>query len=366
MATRIGVDKWLFGITLTLVLWGLAMVFSASAVMATERYGSPYTFLLKQSLWALLGLITMTGLMRVDYNRYNHAFVAYTLVGLTTLLLMVVFLMPGSHATHRWIRFGGFFSLQPSEVAKPVLVLFLAWFLQNRMSQMKNWRRTLLPAALPGFVFVLLIVAEPDLGTAVVCFAVMGLMLFLAGIQWRYLIGAVLAGAVPLAALLMLVPWRRARIMAFLHPDAAVQGVGFQTNQSLIAVGTGGLNGLGYMEGVQKLFYLPEPHTDFIFATVAEEFGFLRTILMVLLFVLLGYRGLRAAALVRDPFGRFLAFGITATILIQSFFNLSVVMGVLPNKGIPLPLISSGGTSLFITLASIGVLLNVTREIDGN
>lgn len=364
MAKRVGVDKWLFGVTLVLVVIGLVMVFSASAVMAKERYGSPYTFVMKQALWAVLGLGAMTALMQMDYRRLNRTQVVFPVVAVCSLLLIGVFLFPGSHATHRWIRFGNFFTFQPSEIAKPALVLFLAWFLQSRMQSMQDWRKTLIPAAMPSLIFILLIVKEPDLGTAMVCAGVTALMLYLAGMEMKYLGYAALAATPVLYWLLFRVPWRRARMLAFLNPEADPQGSGFHTIQSLIAVGTGGIRGLGYMEGRQKLFYLPEPHTDFIFANIAEELGLIGSLVIVALFVALGYRGLRAAILSKDPFARFLAFGITCTVLIQAFFNISVVLALVPTKGIPLPFISSGGTSLFIMLASIGVLLNITREID--
>jgi cell division protein FtsW len=189
-------------------------------------------------------------------------------------------------------------------------------------------------------------------------------MLILAGMEWKYLFLAVAAAAPPLAALLFWVPWRRARMLAFAHPDLDPQGAGFHINQSLIAVGTGGLTGRGYMEGMQKLFYLPEAHTDFIYANIAEELGFAGAILILALFVVLGYRGLRTAHRSTDPFARLTAFGITTAILLQAFFNISVVLSLLPTKGIPLPFISSGGTSLFFTLAGIGILLNISKKVD--
>lgn len=363
MAKRVGIDKWLFIITVLLVLLGLVMVFSASAVMAKERYGSPYSFVLKQSAWALLGVVTMVVLMRVDYRRYNSPSVVFPSVAFTMLLLLATFLVHGSHHTHRWIRFGPL-SFQPSEIAKPALVLFLAWFLQNRVDQLSDWRRALLPAALPSLLFIALILKEPDLGTALVCAAVTTLMLYLAGAQLKYIALALVAASPVLYYMLFHVAWRRARMIAFLDPEKDPRGTGFHILQSLIAVGAGGIHGVGLMEGRQKLFYLPEPQTDFIFANIAEELGLIGTLLVVGLFLLLAYRGLRAALLSTDPFARFLAFGITATIVIQAFFNISVVLALVPTKGIALPFISAGGTSLFFTLLSIGVLLNITREID--
>ena len=364
MAKRVSVDKWLFFTTLSLVVVGLAMVFSASAVMAEAKYGSPYTFLGKQALWALLGVLAMVVLMRIDYRRYNTKKFIYPAMAVTVLLLLAVFLVPGSHATHRWIRFGSFFTFQPSEIVKPVLAIYLAWFLHSRLNAMRDWKHTLLPAVVPALILIALVVKEPDLGTALVLLGMTVLTLLLAGMEWRYLMGIFAAVTPVLAALLIFVPWRLARMKVFLHPEEDPQGAGFHINQSLIAVGTGGWTGRGYMEGVQKLFYLPEPHTDFIFANIAEELGLLGTMVILLLFVVLGVRGLRTVFLLRDPFARLLAFAITITILIQAFFNMSVVVALLPTKGIPLPFISSGGTSLCIMLASIGILLNLTREID--
>jgi len=277
--------------------------------------------------------------------------------------LLVAFAMRDSHATHRWIKLG-FLSLQPSEIAKPVLVLFLAYFLQTRIHAMDDWKGTVLRAAMPPLVFIALILKEPDLGTALVCAGVTMLMLYLAGAQLKYFFIAAAVASPVLYYMLFHVAFRRARMLAFVNPELDPKGAGFHILQSLIAVGTGGMTGLGLMESVQKLFYLPEPHTDFIFAVVCEELGWLGAIAVLALFVTLGYRGLRAAVLSTDPFARFLAFGITSTILIQAFFNMSVVLALLPTKGIPLPLISSGGTSVFLTLASLGILLNVTKAID--
>jgi cell division protein FtsW len=362
MAKRVGVDKWMFGAVLLLVLFGLVMVFSASAVMAKETLGSPYAYVRMQALWALLGMGALTLLMRVDYRRYNRYPVVAASIAVTTMLLLGVFAMRGMNGAHRWIRVGGV-TLQPSELAKPVIVLFLAYFLQTRIHAMDNWKMVL-KAAAPPLLFAALILKEPDLGTALVCVGVMAMMLYLAGAQFKYFFIGVAAASPVMYYMLFHVAFRRARMLSFLHPENDPKGAGFHIMQSLIAVGTGGVWGRGLMEGVQKLFYLPEPHTDFIFANICEELGLIGALVVVGLFVFLGYRGLRAAVLSTDPFARFLAFGITTAILIQAFFNISVVLKLVPTKGITLPLISSGGTSVFITLASLGVLLNITREID--
>ena len=363
MAKRVGVDKWLFGVVLLLVLFGLVMVFSASAVMAKESLGSPYPYVARQAVWALFGMLALVVLMRVDYRHYNNPRVVFPAVAITTLLLAGVFVMSGMNGAHRWIRVAGT-TLQPSELAKPVIVLFLAYFLQTRIHQMDDWKGTILRAAAVPVVFSALILKEPDLGTAMVCMAVTALMLYLAGAKARYFaIGAALASPL-MYYMLFYVKFRRDRMFAFVNPEADPRGTGFHILQSLIAVGTGGIHGLGLMEGRQKLFYLPEVQTDFIFANICEELGLIGAVIIVALFVALAYRGLRAAYLSTDPFARFLAFGLTTAIMIQAFFNMSVVLALLPTKGIPLPFISSGGTSIFITLAGMGVLLNVTREID--
>ncbi len=363
MAKRVGVDKWLYFAAIVLVVIGLAMVFSASAVMSGERFGSPYYFVIRQSVWAVFGLVAMTFLMRVPYSKYNRPTVVFPVVAVTIILLLVAFFMHDSHNTHRWIRFG-ILSFQPSEIAKPALVLFLAWFLQNRMHLMEDWRTTLIPAALPSLIFIALILKEPDLGTALVCAGVTALMLWLAGMHPKYLGYAAGAAAPVLYLMLFAVKWRRDRMLAFVNPESDPLGKGFHIIQSLIAVGSGGFRGVGYMDGRQKLFYLPEPHTDYIFANVSEELGLIGALIVVGLFVFIGWRGMRAAILSKDPFARFIAFGITATILIQAFFNISVVLALVPTKGITLPFVSYGGTSLFIMLVLVGVLLNVTREVD--
>jgi cell division protein FtsW len=364
MAKRAGVDKWMFFTTVLLIVVGLAMVYSASAVMAQERYHSEFAFVGKQAGWALAGLAVLLLLSHLDYSVYKSPRFIYSALSITIFLLVLVFFMPGSHNTHRWIRFGGLFTLQPSEIAKPVLVFFLAWFLSTRLDKMSDWKNTLLRAALIPLSFIILVVRQPDLGTALVLAGVTTLMLYLAGMNWKYLAGAVCATLPFLAALLIWVPWRLRRILVFLNPDSDPQGAGFHINQSLIAVGTGGFTGRGYMDGQQKLFFLPEAHTDFIFANIAEEMGLIGAVLLLIFFAYFGYRGLRIAFRSQDPFARLTAFGITATILLQAFFNMSVVLSLLPAKGIPLPLISSGGTSLFFTLASIGVLLNISRKAD--
>jgi cell division protein FtsW len=364
VAKRVGIDKWLFGSTLLLVVLGVVMVFSASAVMAGERFGSPYHFLFRQVGWALAGLAALAIVMRIDYRRWKHPAAVFSLLGVTTLLLVAVFFLDRSHNTHRWIRLGSFMSFQPSELAKPALIVFLAYFLADRVKSIDDWRHTLLPAVVPAALFTVLIVMQPDLGTAMVCLGITAVVLYIAGTRLRYFAYSLVPIVPALAYLLIAVPWRLQRIIVFLNPGSDPQGSGFHITQSLIAVGTGGMTGLGLMEGKQKLFYLPEPHTDFIYAVAAEELGLIGAVLVAALFFVFAWRGFRAALRARDHFGRFLACGITAMIVVQAFFNMSVVLALLPTKGIPLPFISYGGSSLFMMLASVGVLLNITQQTE--
>jgi cell division protein FtsW len=259
-------------------------------------------------------------------------------------------------------------NLQPSELAKLAVIFYLAWFLERRRHPegfgMNDWKRTILPAIAPVLVFVGLVILEPDLGTAVEIFIIAVAMLYVAGLNVKYIAGAGLA-AIPIVYLLIVrVPYRLERVIAFLDPTADPQGRGFQLLQSLIAVGSGGFTGVGLMESKQKLFYLPEAHTDFIFAVLCEELGFIGGAIVLSLFAIYGWRGIRSAFRTTDEFGRFAALGITVMILSQTLINLGVVLGMMPTKGIPLPFISYGGSSLLVMLLATGVLLNISRQVD--
>src|ERR1700691_454545 len=315
MAKRVSVDRWLFTVTMLLVFVGLVMMFSASAVMARERFGSEYAFLSKQLMWAAAGLIAMVLAMQVDYRRYRHPALVFPLLGLTTLLLISVFFLDRSHNTHRWFRVGAF-SFQPSELAKPVLILFLAYFLESRSKNLDDWRNTLAPAAAPVVMLLGLIVLQPDLGTAVAGAGIAACILYVAGMRLRYFGYAFAASLLPLYFLVFHVSFRRDRILAFMNPYAERQKAGFHLIQSLIAVGTGGVTGTGLMEGKQKLFYLPEPHTDFIFAVTAEELWLVGAMFVVLLFAIFLWRGMRTSWRTEDLFGKYLAVGITCMVVL--------------------------------------------------
>jgi cell division protein FtsW len=360
-------DRQLFGTTLALCLIGAVMVFSASAVTAREEYGNGYTFLIRQLLWVAIGFAGMFKLMNTDYRNLRQPRVIFTALSVTLMLLIAVFFLDRSHATHRWARLGPL-SFQPSELAKLVVIFFLAWFLANRTAPrsvgVNDPFRTLAPVLGTLLLIVGLVVAEPDLGTACMISLIAFVMLYVAGLSLRYVAGGVLASLPIIYLLIVRVPYRLLRVQTFFSPGSDPQGHGFQLLQSLIAVGSGGFSGVGLMESRQKLFFLPEAHTDFIFSVISEEFGFIGAVIVIGLFAVYGWRGLIAAMKAPDDFGRLLGIGITTMIVGQALVNLSVVLGLLPTKGIPLPFISYGGSSLMGMLLATGVLLNISQHAE--
>jgi len=365
---RTETDKWLFGVTLALCLLGAVMIFSASAVTAKEQYGHSYYFVLRQAMWLVGGLIGMFALMKLDYHKLREPAVVYSVICAVLLMLVLALFMSKSHATHRWIRFGPV-GIQPSELAKLGAILYLAWFLdlRRRAATRLDFRaddltQTILPAVAPVLVCVALILMQPDLGTSVDIVLIMTAILFVAGLSWKWLgVGAAVAAPI-LFVLIAFVSYRAVRVLSFLHPESDPQGAGFQLMQSLIAVGSGGFSGVGLMESKQKLFFLPEAHTDFIYAVICEELGFIGAIVVIALFAVYGFRGMRAAFNAPDGFGRMLALGVTAMVIFQSLINFAVVLGMMPTKGIPLPFVSYGGSSLLVMLLATGVLLNVAHQ----
>jgi cell division protein FtsW len=346
------------------------MIFSASAVTAEHQYGRPYIFLVRQAAWLILGIFGMFALMRTDYRRLREPSVVCTAVCVVLLMLVGTFFLDKSHATHRWIKFGPI-GIQPSELAKLAIILYLAWFLDLKRRSAAamefnkdDFLQTILPAVGPILVFVLLIVVQPDLGTSVDIVLIATAILFVAGLSWKWLVVGAAAALPMLYVLISHVSYRQARFMAFLNPDSDPLGSGFQLLQSLIAVGSGGFTGVGLMESKQKLFYLPEAHTDFIYAVICEELGFIGAILVITLFGIYAWRGLRAAFTAPDGFGRLLALGITAMVLSQALINFVVVLGMVPTKGIPLPFVSYGGSSLLVMLLATGVLLNISQQAE--
>jgi cell division protein FtsW len=360
MARKLKSDKFLFMAMFLLVCTSVVMVYSASAVVLAEKNENPYLFLFKQGTWALIGLFFVQLIMRIDYRNYRQPVVIWTglvIVGLA--LILVLFGRPINGAT-RWLNVGPL-GIQPSELAKILVIVFIAALLERRMERIDEPACALVPIAGVVGAIVLLVVIEPDLGTAASIVVIAAVMIFSAGISYRY-IAALTAMGIPALYFLLQADYRWRRVAAFLDPWSDPLGDGYQMIQSMIAVGVGGVFGRGLMDGVQKLFYLPEPHNDFIFAVISEELGLIGATVVLACFCVISWRGLRTAMRAPDRFGAFLALGLTTMVAFQAFFNMSVVLGLLPTKGIPLPFVSYGGSSLLINLIGMGILLNVSQH----
>ena len=365
MARKLQTDEWLFAATVALALFGVVMVYSASAVVASSENQNQYHYVVRQGIWTLAGLGAMVYAMRLDYGRLRDPRVVFGLLALSFVLLVAVFAFPPVNGARRWIKFAGF-SMQPSEIAKLSLAIFLAWFLERRAGEERSFFKTFLPAITVAGALALLVVKEPDLGTAMMLGVVAVVMLFTAGVRLAHLALGAVPALLGVAYLLLFVSFRRERMISFLDPWADAQGSGYQAVQSLLAVGSGGVHGLGFTEGRQKMFFLPFAHSDFIFAVVAEELGLIGGLAVVALFGLFLWRGMRAALRAPDRFGMLLGVGIVTGIVAQALFNVSVALALVPTKGIPLPFISYGGSSLVPTLFAVGVLLNVSQHANVN
>ena len=361
MAKKLKSDRTLFLATILLVGLSIVMVYSASAVVAMERFQQPYLFLIKQLMWAMLGLALMWLVMRVDYSLYREPAFIWTCLGVVAFALIAVLFRSPVNNARRWFSVGGL-GVQPAEMAKLSAIFFVAAILERRRHRINDVRYALVPIAVVVAGLAGLIMFEPDFGTAVSLAVIAAVMVFSAGLNYGYIAAATVAVLPLLAYLAVSAPYRFKRILTFWDPWADPLGDGFQIIQSLIAVGTGGLAGKGLMHGVQKLFYLPEPQSDFIYAVISEELGLIGATLALCCFLVIVWRGLRVALRARDSFGAFLAIGLTAMVGIQAFVNMSVVLSLLPTKGIPLPFVSAGGSSLIINLIGMGVLLNVSQH----
>jgi cell division protein FtsW len=362
MARTLKSDRWLFLLTMLLVGISVVMVYSASAVALSSKGLSDYHYMARQSLWALIGFAAMFVIMRVDYRMYRRPVVIWGLLGVTLALLCAVFFFPEINGTKRWLNLG-YASLQPSELAKLAVVLFAAAVLDRRMHRINEMREVLMPVGLCTLLVVGLILLQPDYGTSAVILAVAIVMVFMAGLHYRFLFAAALFIVPAAVALIFSAEYRLVRLLSFLDPEKDPLGAGYQANQSLIAIGSGGLDGLGFMDGIQKRYYLPEAHTDFIYAVIGEEFGLIGTTLLLLCFAAIAWRGLRVGLRAPDRFGALLGLGITMIIVLQALVNLSVVTALLPTKGIPLPFVSNGGSSLLINMIGMGVLLNISQHV---
>jgi len=362
MAKKLRIDWFMFAITAGLALFGAIMVYSASAMLALkETQGeSQFTYFYKQLGFTVAGLLVMYVTSKFNYRWFESKNVAYILVGITVLMLLIVFAFPAVNGARRWIRLPGM-SFQPSELAKIVLPIFLAYFLTKNQKSIGSLRETVLPCAAVLVLLGGLIFLEPDFGTMIVLSAVFIVVYFAAGAKWTHITIAVGSLFVFGVAALILSPFRMKRLLSFMNPWENADDGSYQVVQGLYAIGSGGVVGEGFAKGQQKLFYLPYPHSDFIFAVVGEELGLVGTLAVVLAFGLLLWRGTRAALLAPDRFGMLLGIGIVTGIIVQALFNISVVISILPAKGIPLPFISYGGSSIIVTLFAVGILLNISQ-----
>ena len=363
MIGRLKTDWFMFALAAGLALFGAMMVYSASAMIAVRESGgaSQFTYFYKQFGFTLVGLLVMFIASRVDYRRLSHPVVVYTIFIGTVVMLVAVFAFPEINGARRWIRMGPF-SLQPSELAKIALPIFLAYFLTRNEGRVGEIKSTVIPCIgalvlLGGIVFI-----EPDLGTTIVLCAIFSAVYFAAGAKILHIASVAAVMVVGALFAVLLAPWRVERLMAFLDPFAHADDAGYQVVQSLYAIGSGGVFGEGFAKGQQKLFYLPYPYSDFIFSVVGEELGLIGTLAVLIAFGLLLWRGTRAAMNAPDRFGMLLGIGIITGIIVQALFNISVVISLLPAKGIPLPFISYGGSSVLVTMAAVGILLNISRQ----
>lgn len=358
-------DVWLAAATVGLVLFGVVMVYSASGIVAERRFGGAHYFLVRHVIWAALGLGAMFVLLRVDYRRYANPTVVFALLGASVVLLAAALFFPARNGAHRWIAFGPF-SAQPSELAKVAFIIFLARFIVRREEEGEagSFKLTVLPAGVIAGLLAALIMKEPDLGTTLMLGIIFVVMLFAGRAPVHHLLVFAPVALLAFYFYVVRVPFRWKRMEAFWNPASDPQGAGYQVMQSLIGVGTGGVSGAGLAQGRQKMFFLPEAHADFIFSVIAEELGLIGATALVLVFGLILWRGMRISLRAPDRFGQLLAVGLTTMIIAQAFFNISVVLSLLPNKGIPLPFVSYGGSSLIFALAGVGILLNISEQGD--
>ncbi|MBN1957756.1 MAG: putative lipid II flippase FtsW [Desulfuromonadales bacterium] len=363
MTFRRDVDATLLLITATLTCIGVVMVYSSSAIMAAERFNDGFYFLKRQLAYALTGCLLMIGAAYFKYQNWRKIAVFSLLASI--VLLSLVFI-PGLGVrvggAMRWLRLPGL-TLQPAELVKLALVLYLAHSLTRKKEKVRSLSKGYLPYMVVLGLLLGMLLKQPDLGSAMIIAGVALAMLIVAGVRWLYILPTILMTLPVLYFLVMQVDYRRRRIMAFLDPWDDPFDTGFQIIQSLVAFGKGGVLGQGLGIGEQKLFYLPEAHTDFIFSVIGEELGLIGVLVVAALFLLLVLCGIRVALLCQDPFGRNLAFGLSLLLGLEAFVNLAVCMGLLPTKGLALPFISYGGTSLVVSLVAVGILLNISHSV---
>lgn len=359
---KVNPDYTYLSLAALLTLFGIVMISSSSVVLSMQAYNQSYGFVTRQVIALVIGSIGTIVASRLDYRIWKRY--ATPLLILCLALLVVVFI-PGigksANGAARWINLGSF-QLQPSELLKISYVLFLALWLEKRGARLKTLTGGLFPFLLLVAPMVLLLMAQRDLGTLLVVLVTVGIMYVVAGAPYAHIGLGVATGIVLLMLLVVAAPYRMQRLTTFLNPSSDKLGAGYHINQSLIAVGSGGAWGRGFGQSLQKYLYLPEPHTDSIFAIIVEELGFFRALLVLLVIGMFAYRGYQIAAKAGDDFARMTAFGITTWLLFQSLINIGAILGLIPLTGVPLPLISYGGTSLIVSLFGIGIVMNISKH----
>ena len=365
MAKKRQIDWFMFAIAGGLAVFGSMMVYSASAMMAMKESSesSQYTYFLKQLMFVVIGIVLMYIVSRFDYRIINNKTAVTSILVVTSIALAAVLFFPEINGAKRWIRFSGV-SFQPSELAKVALPIFLAWYLAKHEATVTELKTTVLRSVAGLVLLGGLVMLEKDLGTTIVLCLIFSAIYFAAGARMVHI--AAVAGVMILAAVgaIAIAPWRVQRVLAFLDPYKYADDESYQVIQSLYAIGSGGILGEGFAKGQQKLFYLPYPYSDFIFSVVGEEFGLLGTLAIVTTFGLLLWRGTKAALNAPDRFGMLLGIGLITGIIAQALFNISVVISIMPAKGIPLPFISYGGSSVVVTLIAVGILLSISKFSD--
>ncbi len=360
MPRELRFDRAQLATALAMVALGLILIYSSSGVLALTRKGTPNYFVVRQAVWVGLGLLVLLAALKVPYTVWKRRRVVLALVAAEILLLALAFAMPAINGSHRWIRLGPL-TVQPSESAKLVLILLAAYLLDKREQEKRTWVQLGLPLGILAGLMALLILLQPDLGTVVMLGVILLCMLFCAGFPLRWIAVAAVVGALLVSALMVTSSYRRARLMTFMDPEHDPKGAGFQARQSLIAVGSGGLPGKWFAGGSQKLMFLPEPHTDFLYAMIGEELGMAGTFGVLGLFLTFGALGLRTVRGAPEPFAAHVAVGLVAWIFFQGLIHIMVTLTLLPTKGLPLPLMSYGGSSMVVALAGVGMLLNVSQ-----
>jgi len=354
-------DYTLAIVVFALIVLGLIMISSASVVISFERTGGNYYYLNRQLVFMAIGIVAMIVFSLIDYRLWRKLALPLMIAALffLAIVLLPYFASP-SHGANRWIIYGPF-NFQPSEFAKLAILIYLSGWLARRKDDVKSFTRGFLPFIFILAIVIFLVMREPDLGTMAIIAGSAAIVFFVAGASWIHVVLGAGSGILVILALILSAPYRLSRLFTFLNPGTDPSGAGYQIKNAMIAIGSGGWWGLGFGNSRQKYLYLPEAHTDAIFAVIVEEIGFLRASSIIILFVLLGYRGYKIAREAPDDFGKYLATGITTWFILQAFVNLAAILGLIPLTGVPLPFISYGGSSLVISLAAVGILLNISK-----